>query len=106
MKINDHDVVSMDAAKSLIGLETFKVSQLPAGLKERWGTNAIEQWLTEGIDCEVLGEAGGGWRKGKIRLCFEFTPDTSNALVPPPPPRSAISDRTPIGTAQQKAAQW
>ncbi len=97
-RINEHDVVSMDAAKSLIGLETFKLSQLPAGLKERWGTSAIEQWLTEGIDCEMLGEAGGGWRKGKIRLRFEFIPEVSkNGFVPPPPPplRSVTDDRAP-----------
>ncbi len=94
-KINEHDVISMDAAKSLIGLEVFKANQLPAGLKERWGTNAIEQWLNEGIDCEVLGETGGGWRKGKIRFRLEFIPETSNAPVPPPPPRSVNVDRAP-----------
>lgn len=95
MNINDHDVVSMDAAKSLIGLETFKVGQLPAGLKERWGTNAIEQWLSsEGIDCEMLGEAGGGWRKGKIRFRLEFIPEVSNAVIPPPPPRSISQQKS------------
>lgn len=94
-RINEHDVVTMDASMSLIGLETFKLSQLPAALKERWGTNAIEQWLTEGIDCEVLSETGGGWRKGKIRIRFEFSPSESNGFVPPPPPpRSVIADHT------------
>lgn len=87
--INNNDVVCLDPALSLIGLETFKISQLPTGLKERWGTGAIEQWIVQGVPCELL-KPGGGWQSGKIHIRFEFVLD--EALPPaPPPPRSVIA---------------
>ncbi len=82
VQVNKDDVVSMDAAQSLIGLETFKISQLAKGLKERWGTEAIEKWLLEGIACEVLKANGGGWQRGKIRFQIAFVPEQENESMP------------------------
>jgi hypothetical protein len=35
-------------------------------------TFSDDVWVTDGIVCEFLSADGGGWRKGKVRLCLEF----------------------------------
>lgn len=39
---------------------------------------AIEPFLLEGINCNLLQPDGNGWQKGKIKICFEFIPEEPN----------------------------
>jgi hypothetical protein len=35
----------------------------------------ITNSLLSGIDCNLLQPDGKGWQKGKLKICFEFTPE-------------------------------
>lgn len=72
--LDDDDVVSMDANRSLLNTPTFKVSQFARSFSDRFGSSTVVNWLGEGVECEVL-KAGQEWRQGKIRIRFEFVPD-------------------------------
>ena len=75
-KLNDDDVVHMERGQSLLSTSTFKVEQLKEhfrGYKNNIHP-AIEEWVGEGINCEIL-RPGEGWQKGKVRLQVEFIPD-------------------------------
>jgi len=72
--LDDNDVVSMDANRSLLGTQTFKVVQFARGFSDRFGSSVMDGWLGEGVECEIL-RVREGWRKGKIRIRFEFVPD-------------------------------
>lgn len=37
--------------------------------------------LLEGTSCNLLQPDGKGWQKGKLRLCFEFTPGENENLT-------------------------
>jgi hypothetical protein len=75
-ELNDDDVVHMDPGQSMLSTPTFKVEQL----KERFRSYknhlhpAIEEWVGEGIRCEIL-RSGKGWQKGKVRLQVQFIPN-------------------------------
>jgi hypothetical protein len=73
--LDGNDVVSMEANWSLLNTPTFKVSQFTRGFSDRFGSSTVVNWLGEGVECEVL-KAGAEWRKGRIRIRFEFVPDT------------------------------
>ena len=78
------DVVWMrDTAKSPVNNLTFLVAQLTQAF-----TSSIEKglldspsitakaWFGDGVECELVDvSAGGGWKKGKIRLRLEFVPE-------------------------------
>jgi len=77
--LDGNDVVSMDANRSLLATQTFKVNQLTRGLSERFSSSVVTtHWIDEGVECEVL-RVGGKWCKGRIRVQlefnFEFVPD-------------------------------
>ncbi|MBD1926490.1 hypothetical protein H6F74_09570 [Trichocoleus sp. FACHB-90] len=73
--LSDDDVVSMNLHVSLVGNQTFKVSQFMHWFKQKVGGSA-EVWTGEGVDCEVLiSSTGGGWQPGKVRIRLEFVPD-------------------------------
>lgn len=75
-QLNGDDVVSMEADASIIGTQTFRVSQFTQNLRKRLGASALESWFGEGIECELLiASRGGGWQTGKIRIRVEFIPD-------------------------------
>lgn len=42
--------------------------------------NNQKQWVTEGVDCEVLNISEGQWKSGKVRVkvVIEFCPDASS----------------------------
>jgi KGK domain len=41
----------------------------------------ISQAFSAGVVCSLLEPDGQGWRKGKIRLCFEFIPEENTSVV-------------------------
>ena len=76
------DVVSVYSNQILINNRTFTVSEILAALmpivKEKSGntwTEDKEQWFREGLDCKILKPGAKSWRRGKIRLTLEFTPE-------------------------------
>lgn len=55
---------------------TAKSSEIVEAFNSRTFNDDI--WVTSGVECEILSVVGGGWKKGKVRLCLEFIPDQSN----------------------------
>jgi hypothetical protein len=51
-------------------------NNLQNNLKNR-GTLPLGGWLAQGMECEILGTDGKGWKKGKVRIkiSLEFQPD-------------------------------
>jgi hypothetical protein len=45
-------------------------------------TAAIVNMLIEGKTCSLLQPDGKGWQKGKLKLCFEFIPEETEAVEP------------------------
>ena len=95
---NHDDVVMMDASQSLIQNDpTYRISQLKQMLRQRFNTmfsnNMFKNasiWLDEGVDCQFLdAQAGGGWKKAKIRLCVEIVLDEPE---PEPEPEQISTD--------------
>jgi KGK domain len=43
--------------------------------------STIKPFFTEGVNCNLLQPDGKGWQKGKLRICFEFTPENNENLV-------------------------
>ena len=46
-------------------------------LKNDANTSTIVSILMEGTECNLLQPDGKGWQKGKLKICFEFTPEES-----------------------------
>lgn len=75
--LSGDDVVSMSEEDNLISAGTSKISELLDTivdvLERHYGDELPSQkWIEDGVDCQVLQSQGGGWRKGKIRIRFEF----------------------------------
>ena len=76
------DVVSVYSGQILLNNRTFTISELIAALmpivKEKSGsgwTEDKEQWFREGLECKILKPGAKSWRRGKVRLTLEFTPE-------------------------------
>lgn len=93
--LDGNDVVSMDANRSLLGTQTFKISQFAKGFSDRFGSSVMNNWLDEGVECEVL-KVGEGWRNGKIRIRFEFVPDEPSSEVDSALVHSRQPDENPL----------
>ncbi|NEU76962.1 hypothetical protein PI95_031815 [Hassallia byssoidea VB512170] len=65
----------MSLDKSVTKTSTAKVSEIRTSLIGYYLQPCNQRWLSSGVDCEVLLVNGGKWRKGKIRLRFEFVPN-------------------------------
>jgi hypothetical protein len=81
-ELNSGDVVSMELKQSIAGLQTFRIDQLHQTLKEHIRASGIPfyspfpSWLGEDVECELLSASlGRGWKKGKVRIRFEFVED-------------------------------
>ncbi|MDJ0798160.1 MAG: KGK domain-containing protein [Calothrix sp. MO_167.B12] len=76
----------MTTLKHVISNTTL--SNLQNSLKHRGLFPVNNAWLTKGIECEILGTDGKGWKKGKVRIkvSLEFCPDE--------PEIEAISENT------------
>jgi KGK domain len=42
--------------------------------------NAIIKLFEDGMDCKLLQPDSKGWQKGKLTMCFQFTPEESNSI--------------------------
>lgn len=81
-RLEHEDVVSVYAGQILVNNRTFTVNELIAALmpiiKEKSGntwTEDKEQWFREGLECKILKPGAKSWRRGKVRLTLEFTPE-------------------------------
>lgn len=77
--LGNKDVVSTEKDKSLIGASTFRGNEIYTYLRNKIardvGTEVANEWVLEGLPCELLTEDGQGWQSGKIWFCLEFIPD-------------------------------
>jgi len=73
------DVVLMNASDNLMSnTSTYKINQLKNTLREylKAFSKSAATWLEDGVECQFLeAQAGGGWKKGKIRLRVEIVLD-------------------------------
>ncbi|MBC1256419.1 KGK domain-containing protein [Trichormus variabilis] len=78
-RLNHDEVVSIepDTFNKLDIAKTFKVRDLITAIKEYIGADGTPEasLYTLGINCEVLKFTAQGWKKGKVRLALEFSPD-------------------------------
>lgn len=81
--LSNEDVVSMDQNANFAEVSTSTLEELMAVISEalcnhsRQEADTVENWVTEGIECKVLQAKGGGWQKGRVKICLEFTPNVS-----------------------------
>ncbi|WP_206759000.1 KGK domain-containing protein [Anabaena azotica] len=77
--LQDKDVISIEKDKSLIGASTFKANEIYIYLRDKIardvGIEAADEWVFEGLPCELLTAEGQGWQSGKVWFCLEFIPD-------------------------------
>lgn len=81
--LNSDDVVSInEPSESLLGnrTPTFRVDQLENAIRQLIMSNnsiaILQSWVQGGINCQFLSASTGkGWKKGKIRIRFEFVAD-------------------------------
>lgn len=70
INLNVNSVVSLtDSNMPFVSSKTFKIGEANEGMKRHFG-----KIISEGLNCEAL-VPGSTWRKGKIRICFEFCPE-------------------------------
>lgn len=73
INLDVNSVVSLtDSNIPFVSGRTFKVGEAYEGMKRHFGRSDV--WFSEGLDCEAL-VPGDTWRKGRIRICFEFCPE-------------------------------
>ena len=89
------DVVLMNATDSLVSnTSTYRINQLKNTLKEQLKRLSASgsTWIEEGVDCQFLeAQAGGGWKKGKIRLRVEIVPNEPESEPEPDTDSSALA---------------
>lgn len=74
-KLDGNDVVYTSDPNFLGLSKTFKMADLLSHLQsilQEKSRNAYSICYETGYSCQVLQESGGGWRKGQIRISFEF----------------------------------
>lgn len=64
-RVNEVVLVALKRMRNEGGSNYIKINQDP---------NFIE-WVTDGIECEVMTTSSNGWIGGKVRFCLEFIPD-------------------------------
>ncbi len=81
-RLEREDVVSVYSNQILVNNRTFTINELIAALmpvvKKESGagwTEDKEHWFHEGLDCKILKPGAKSWRRGKVRLTLEFTPE-------------------------------
>lgn len=74
---SDSDVVSIKPTHNgVIKAQTFRIDEFMEALKRVCeGIGVSRPWFQEGVPCDFLSPASGGWRKGKLRFRLEFVPD-------------------------------
>lgn len=78
-ELSNDDVVVMIADENFTKSRTSKVEDMMEEIKDFLNSSSLpcQEWLDDGVECEILQAQGGGWRKGKIKLSvyLEFIPD-------------------------------
>ncbi|MEH2329374.1 KGK domain-containing protein [Nostoc sp.] len=93
--LSDEDVVSMAQDANLTEASTSTGEELMERLKylvhrsSHLEEEKASDWFEDGVNCKLLLAHGGGWQKGKIRICFEFVPDKPTSTKPLIPTNSA-----------------
>ncbi len=87
-KLSMDDVIASDKNNGIVSSETFKAQEAIMELARKADIH-WSLWTQNGMQCQIIGQNTGGWRKGKIRLCFEFIP---NEPEPPTTPESPLDD--------------
>jgi KGK domain len=76
IQISEVDVISFSGSKPLSLPKTIRFIELKEQLKQRPFNQVIDQSLmNEGVECEILQPGSKAWKKGKIKIKFEFIPD-------------------------------
>jgi KGK domain len=57
-------------------MEAFINRKIPIESKEM----TITELLEDGLDCNLLQPDGKGWQKGKLTMCFQFTPEENEFI--------------------------
>ena len=80
--LNSDDVVSsIKPGWDLMASPTFKIEQIQQVLANQGRLPSI--WFEQGVTGEVLNaNQGGGWKKGTIRIRFEFIEDEPSPESP------------------------
>ncbi|WP_292747895.1 KGK domain-containing protein [Nostoc sp. NMS4] len=85
INLTNDDVVSMAQDANFAEVSTSTVEELTAVISEALGNHSrqeadtVENWVTEGVECKVLQTKGGGWQKGRVKICLEFTSDAPSS---------------------------
>jgi KGK domain len=77
IELGDDDVISMKTVNlSLTKYLMSKFSDIKNAAKGYAG-NPLLEWISHGVECEILQTKGGGWIKGRIsaRITIDFIPD-------------------------------
>jgi hypothetical protein len=59
-------------------VSTFIKESIPDSSRDN---QRINDALLSGINCNLLQPDGKGWQKGKLKICFEFTPEEPQLVV-------------------------
>ena len=94
-ELQKDEVISVETTNLFINHTTFKVEEIQQKLKEyiqnKIGKDLVNQWLSEGIPCEIL-SPNQNWQKGTLKLCLQFCPDQTES--PLKNVREQIGDRS------------
>jgi len=71
--LNDDDVVSMEAGQNFTKTTTSKIKEVKNALISE-KLSGFGNWISDGVQCQILLANRLGWYKGKIRLRIEFVP--------------------------------
>ena len=83
------DVVTCKKHNQIVDAATFQVKEGISGLTGKAGLS-WDYWVTDGMQCQIIGQNTEGWIKGKIKVCFEFIPD--EPITPKAPAESPLDD--------------
>jgi KGK domain len=57
------------------------LNKIGAFIGENITSETLKKAIEGDIDCSLLEPSGKGWQKGKLKLCFEFTPEENESMV-------------------------
>jgi hypothetical protein len=100
-ELSNDDVVLMIADENFTKSRTSKVEDMMEEIKDFLSSSKLpcQEWVDDGVECEVLQGQGGGWQRGKVKLsvCLEFIPDKPEVYqhspsIAPSQPESPLDD--------------
>lgn len=82
------DVLNLElrGSKSLFTHPTHRVKdfidKIKLACQHSIHENEREKLFGEGIDCQLLQLGSSSWRKGRIRVCIQFIPESEESIEP------------------------